>query len=751
MLILGTWGAASVLFYPLYLETLGGEANLAHYIKAGLVSVQHSIRLFAFDGDYKDIVDMLEEIALNVELPKDIPAMYTFLGAALYLVAPILTVGLILSFFKNMTSYIRYVFSFWKSTHVFSELNEKSLALAKSIDDANNKKGEASKRRYKLWRKALIVFTDIIEKDDEATLELLEEAKEIGAILFTKDLESIKYRNRRFAIRKVNFYLISDDEQEKIRHAESIINDYRDIKNTKLFLFSNYIESKCFLDSYTKDDKKGMRLKVIRINDIRALIYHTLNENGIRLFENANKLPNGIREVSVAIVGMGQYGMEMLKALIWYCQLPGYRVKINVFDERKDAEAIFNAACPEINTKEPIDAATDARYTVKIQTAKYGTKDFYDAIKEVEDISYLFVCLGSDRDNISASSGIRNWLIQDHKYPDIETVIYDSSLKKRIAAEFAKQEINIIGDLDSFYSEGVVINSEFANRGLEVHRRWDTGAEAENNFYMNDYNYYSSLASALHRNLREQITAHEQTAEVFPFYDQLDDVSKRVFQDINSNDKLKSLSEEMEAFATYLYIRLAYLHYQKMTVQERKRVLDKLQSAMTKKNISATIPMLNDTVNYIDGYEASIQTFEDRDEAEQEKSNDEKNRKKHQKEAMRLIFDAIVTVKTEGIQDESKKRDIIRSLEFQALSDAEQASVREYVRCQLGKTDDQSFTFDDYFKKGNQFAGIEHIRWNAYMRTEGFRRAIETRKEHKLHYDLVPIELLTFADCIKDI
>ena len=745
-LILGTWASASVMFYPLYLRELEGTVGVAEYIRAGLVSIQHSIRLFAFDGDYMDIVDMAEG------LEPEIQTLYTLLGAILYLAAPILTVGLILSFFKNLTSYVNYVFSFWKQTHVFSELNEKSLALAKSIDDVNNKKGEGEKRKYRFWKKALIVFTDVTLKDDEENLELLEEAKEIGAILFTKDLESIRYRNRHLSIRKVNFYLISNDEGEIIRHAESTIAEYKYIKHTKLFLFSNNIESKSFLDSYIEEDKEDMKLEVVRVNDIRALIYHNLNDNGIKLFEGANDLPGGIREISAVIVGLGQYGMEILKALLWYSQLPDYRITINAFDEREDAKSILKASCPEIRIGEAVDGEGDMRYTLNIKKAKYGTQEFYDAIMDLNEwktangtksiktqITYLFVCLGNDGDNIAAVKGIRNWLANGNVFPCIETVVYDSSLKERLAADFSEQNINIIGDLVGFYSEGTVINSELTNDGLEVHKRWDDSDKPENNYYMNDYNYYSSLASALHRNMRKKIIQYDKIDEVFPFYSKYKPEEKKLFQRINDNAEIKKLSNEMTEFADYLYIKLAYVHYKKLKVEERKKVLDILKDYMNKEGISLNIPMLNDVNAYFEGYELFIQSFDSKD----------------KKKVMRKLFDAIVEIKTSEVQDETERRILIHLLEYNQLSEeSDQRLVCEYVKQQMGQADNDAFNMNVYFDKGRQFAQIEHVRWNAYVRTEGFRRAGNPDKKHrkyKMHYDIVPVELLTFADCIKDI
>lgn len=511
-LILGTWASASVMFYPLYLRELEGVVSLAEYIKAGLVSIQHSIRLFAFDGDYMDIVDMANG------LEPEIQTLYTLLGAILYLAAPVLTVGLILSFFKNLTSYVHYVFSFWKHTHVFSELNEKSLALAKSIDDVNNKKGQGDKRKYRIWKKALIVFTDVTLKDDEENLELLEEAKELGAILFTKDLESIRYRNRRLSIRKVNFYLISEDEEEKIRHAESIMRDYDISEKIELRLFSDDIRSELLLAS-----KNVKNMKVIRVNDIQSLVYHNLDAHGLRLFKNAKNVCSSEKTISAVVVGLGKYGLEMTKALTWFCQMPGYRIKINAFDVDEHAKEKFVTMCPELMSKEfnGQDIPGEARYEIKIHSGiDTNSPAFFEKLSEIKDATYIFVCLGDDEMNLSTAVKIRTACERihytgDHHKPDVETVIYDSNIRNTMGVKwdaisdeinpegvinFKKQnyDIHMIGDLEHFYSFATMIDSSLVEEGKKVHLRW--GDESE--FWKYEYNYRSSIAKAIHERLR---------------------------------------------------------------------------------------------------------------------------------------------------------------------------------------------------------------------------------------------------------
>lgn len=727
-------------FFPAYISECT-EFNSILSVIIGIIiavlrSLQHTMRLFSGDDNYENIMQMLTNATQAGEGfgIEQFEWCYEFIGDILFLVAPLFTFLFILSFFKNLVHYLNYKRCFWREAHIFSELNERSLALAKSIKEQNKKK-------------VSIVFADIIDKNEEAHLDLVEGAKKIGAILFRKDMESINFNNWpifKFKKRSLKFYLISDDENEKIRHAESIIENYKYVSKSELYFISNNLESIVFLNSF-EEDKKNWKLNVIRVNDIRSLVYQNLETHGIELFENANLLDDGTREISAAVVGLGQYGMEMIKALLWYCQLPGYRVKITAFDEQKDAADRFKASCPEIkvNTGNS-DEFGDMRYTLEIKKASFGTESFYNELEKIKDVTYLFVCLGTDRQNITAATGIRDRLIKNGVLPKIETVVYDSALKNSISDDL-NAYIRIIGDLDSFYSVGTVINSKLIGSGLDVHNRWwngdKQGVDYEANvrkYYMNDYNFYSSIAGALHRKLRKNIIKYNKpdAVSVFPFYysDKLEAKQLRFDGDIgllrellprvNDNDSIEKLSEEIKSVSDLLYIKLAYLKYQELSVSERKAVIEKIDVTMTK-----------DTENYLAGYEKLVQDFGS------DKDTDK---------ALKKIFDSIIEVKTKGMGKEEKLQ-YVHSLEYGKLSSTEKSEVLKYIKQKRKISDDESFDLQTYFAKAKCFAFIEHIRWNAYMRTEGFSFHVNTDKPYKLHFNIVPLNDLSFADQVKDI
>lgn len=838
--VIGTFVSATLLLIPIYL-VLFSDAAIANWWRAILSACQHAIRLFAFDGGYMELLD-----EVIPRLPSSTLQMwYTVILALFYVVAPFLTFGVVLSVFKNFFAYVRYYLGFWKYTHVFSELNEKTLALAKNIMQRERRE-RREKKGFHPFSKERIVFTDVLDREDEEGIELIEEAKTLGAILFSKDIELIRYR-RLHSLRQITFYLISEDEEEKIRHAEGLIKTYRNCSQTKLYLFSDNVVSKTFLDSYSEHERQEMRLEVVRVNDIRALIYHNLDENGLELFENAKQYNDGTREICAVVVGLGRYGMETIKALLWYSQLPGYRVKITAFDEREEAPSIFLAACPSIVLDRDMNSRGDMRYSITIKKAVFGTDDFLSAIEALEDTTYVFVCLGDDNQNLAAAVSIRSRLMKKGIVPDIDTVVYDSSLKNRMDAvwevqssvaglsdgkqkknrtkehstygesfslaedcdvskalsaekrnarkkrkdarrEQAEQRkiarrdfkgikhtlegdrseaatktvraireknvehINIIGDLDSFYSEETVINSQLIQEGLEVHRRWNITERA---FYMNDYNFYSSVASALHRRLRRRIVEEctEQThGAVFPFYfssvpdpyfrsqENVAELLKELLPQTVNEKLVKELSDKMKAFGDSLNAALGRIHYEKLGVTERGELLNRLQRWALTKNDVPPIPMLKDREEYLAGYREYLEAPSVSDKEKWEKWP---NR----------IFTMIVEKRASAASTERARRAAIYSLEYEALSPEERAEVADYVRRRLGEEGDAEALMKRYIGYARAFAMIEHVRWNAYMRTEGFQRAQDRDmpRKYKLHYDLVPISMLTVADCIKDI
>lgn len=496
VLFVGTFLSAAILFIPIYLNEFASDGRLSQLVKTLLLSLHHAIRLFVVGSDF-NIISVAAE-----ELDSVFSTVFSTYASVIFIVAPILTFDFILSFFKNISAYRKYLMGYFSDAYVFSELNERSLALADSIL-CNN-------------RRNIIVFTDVFEKIEEANYELIERAKELGAICFKNDVLSINFRlhSKR---KTLAFFAIGEDETENIKQSFGIIEHYNTRKNTRLYMFSTSTDGELIMTSANKGE-----VKVKRIKDIRSLIYRSLYDmeetvieqrnSGVPeadikkdIFMNALPAEDGMKQIGAVVIGCGHQGTEMIKALTWFCQMDGYRVSIDAFDKDEKAESKFRALCPELMSDKynGVYVNGEAQYMIHIHSGyDTDTYEFAESLKKLKETTYVFVSLGSDEQNIKVAVSLRTIFEQMNIHPIIQAVVY--STEKKNALEGVKNyggqayDIDFVGDLSKLYSENVIIDSGLEREALERHLKW--GNEEE--FWAYEYNYRSSMASALHMSAR---------------------------------------------------------------------------------------------------------------------------------------------------------------------------------------------------------------------------------------------------------
>lgn len=470
-LITGAFLAGVLIHFPMYYGAEGLPV-----LKSLLASVHHTLRTFILDGELQPIQ------AYALTLGEDISPFYELYAMLLYLVAPILTFGAVLSLIKNVSAYRRLLMHQFSETFIFSELNEQSVALANSLR-ANHPRG-------------LMVFTDVYETDNEEVSELCGRARELNAVLLRSDIAALNLRLHKS--NHISFYIIGSDESENVQQSLSLIEQYRNEKKMRLFVFSTSVEGELLFQASFEG---GMSVR--RVNIVRSLINQTLYQNGIQLFQNAVPSEGGEKVISVVLVGLGQYGTEMLKALCWCGQMDGYRIEIDVFDIRMNAEKAFAAQCPELLKWNDLRDDGEAEYKITIHSGvNVNSIDFEETLQKLPRITHVFVALGSDVKNLQTSVRVREFCERQGQKPVIQAIIQDPrkvrSLSRIVNFKGVPYGIDFIGDLDTCYSEEVVLNSELEREALERHLKW--GEEKE--FWAFEYNYRSSVASAIHQKLR---------------------------------------------------------------------------------------------------------------------------------------------------------------------------------------------------------------------------------------------------------
>lgn len=476
-LFAGVFVSAFFMFMPTHLAT--ADLSGIGYLRATLLSVFNSMQVFAAGCEFENVVENMSQC------PGWLTVIYQAWISIIYVVAPMFTIGVVLSMLKNISAYLKYLLAYFKEVYVFSELNDKSLVLASDIKNKN--------------RKAIVVFTDVFEDNEEKIYELIEQAKKLGAICFKKDILVVDF-NKHSHTKDLSFFTIGNNETENLNQTLKLIENYKEREGTRVYVFSTKVESEPLLAAVDKG-----KVKVRRINEVQSLVNRILYERGNGLFETAKETEVGAKTISAVVVGMGNHGTEMVKALTWFCQMDGYKLKIHAFDRDPLAEEKFIAKAPELMSEDynGVDIEGEAQYTIRVHPSiDVASITFAKEISKINDATYVMVALGNDDVNINTAFNLRMYFERLKIHPVIQEIVYNSQQKKALKGikNYRGQEYDIefIGDMESSYTEDVIINSELEGDALKRHMKW--GKEEE--FWTYEYNYRSSMASAIHMKAR---------------------------------------------------------------------------------------------------------------------------------------------------------------------------------------------------------------------------------------------------------
>lgn len=500
--VIGFFIATTVLFYPIYYtDFFVTDHGFVKVLKSILLSIHNVLRLFVLDGEFDNVRDLLSDSA---RVSTSIGALYTVYAALIYIIAPTLTAGVVLSFFKGASAFIRYSLYPHSDIYILSELNEKSLILAQDI--LTNKSNK---------RRKLVVFTDVFEKDEEANFELVSQAKRLGAICMRKDILEVGLKRSSNVYRKI--YLIGEDEDENIKQALELIERCRNTpkyntNKTQIYVFANSVESEVLLNSIDNG-----AVKVRRLSENSNLIIHTLNNYSI--FDDACTV-NGKKEISVAIIGLGAYGIELLKAICWCGQMPGYNITIHAFDKESNGQDKIKNVAPELIEYNGKEIKGEPYYKIVFHDKiDVNSCEFQEELSKIDLISSAFVTLGDDELNIETAMKMRIQFGRDaissgKHIPPIYAVVY--SMAKTQAASHGgiknmcdeNYGISFIGSIQSRYSIESIERNELETEGLSCHLHWVSHVdEADAIEKYNKYEYYrrSSIAEAIYLRFREEL------------------------------------------------------------------------------------------------------------------------------------------------------------------------------------------------------------------------------------------------------
>lgn len=479
------------LFPPYYLTVLEGNGIL----KSLFMVFHDTLQLFTINNDFSLILEHAHGIS---EMERN---LYTVYVAFLYAFTPILTVGVGLSFFRNLSAYCKYFFHYNSDVYVFSDWNDKTATLAKSIVEKDSR--------------AVILLTSR-DKESEEDEELNRKARDVGSIDFASHICDLHLGFHSKA-KRISFFFLKDTSysaSENVEEAIATLKQYADRENTFLYVFSNVNAHEAILNA-----QKGKAL-VRRINSMQSLIQMFLYKKGIEIFESAKEDTDGVKRISIALVGFGSYGAEFLRALPWFVTQKGYQTEIHVFDKKKDAISSFQALYPDLNYANSPRFIEDAFYSIHFHEMSADSLEFAKLIEQTP-FTFAFVITGDNDRNLRISLQLRTMFERKKEKPLIYTRISSPVLSNCSTELFAmdgqKYDVRLIGSIEDTYSYESIIESEWQTLAKQSNYRWlnllnntpemieKYRKQSDERFWQYELVYSSSIAEAIHSAIRKQL------------------------------------------------------------------------------------------------------------------------------------------------------------------------------------------------------------------------------------------------------
>lgn len=361
----------------------------------------------------------------------------------LMLLAPICLGGILISFSDVLRTRASYYYKkhFYEAMY-FSQLNENSFALAQSIVTESAHK------------KVFIVFCNF--STEETAMHLIRAAKKEDFILLP-DSECDKINQ---TARKATFFEIDEDADLNLDRTQKLLSSFGGsksiAKNIKIYLFAEQTGAEIVINSI---DKKGVLVFIV---DKPICLAYDLMFNA-PLYQALQRTKNN--KISALVVGAGDLGTEITKAIAWCGQLGDvYQLSIQVIDKNAtQLQKKFQLDYPEL-----VQNSCD----IKFHQADVSTIDFKAALDAFcADVNYIVVCLGDSEQGVKTALYLREYYLcaeervenkpRIHLFaPNSMKHTYLSALKIKNKKDSVYYDILPFGERKAFYSREKILCSE---------------------------------------------------------------------------------------------------------------------------------------------------------------------------------------------------------------------------------------------------------------------------------------------------
>ena len=289
--------------------------------------------------------------------------------------------------------------------------------------------------------------------------------------------------------RKLIFARLNEDEN--IRDAMATLERFKEdnrlnLSTSEFYVFANSRESEVILDNVNSGN-----VKVRRVDEYHRFALTTLREHSI--FADAKEYGGKIK---IVVIGLGQYGIELVKALCWCGQMPYHKLELHIFDKINDIAGRLERVAPDLLVNNGKHIPGESYYNIVLHSGiDVNDSNFTKQLGEIRDITTVYTCLGADDINIECAICVRETLGKlNKKLPPILSLVYDD-LKNSLhepseglrGVDNNKYGIKFIGSLGSRYNLEFIERKKLEAEGLGCHLSW----------YKSDLTHYAEEIKAL--------------------------------------------------------------------------------------------------------------------------------------------------------------------------------------------------------------------------------------------------------------
>lgn len=518
----GSLRIAVVLFflllaaYVVYIPPFVSSFDLMSALIGDLINV---FQVISLDADYLGFYDVVNSAVQTDALVYIYLILLGVIHALLPVVSALTAVTVLFRCFSSLQLW--FADHRKKTIYIFSEFNERSLQLAKSL------------KTYK----SNIVFANY---DSEAYAGSYRERT--NYIFKEESLSEVKLKHR--ADKEVYYFCISENEDESLSMALSTINEMSGIdesiqEHTHIFMFSKSKDYSLYIDSTDKGS-----LDIQCINECEMLTYSLLDKYPLFKYARNN-------ELHVLICGLNEVGVTVLKAVVWCGQLAGYKLKISVVGKNIEDEIDnLKISVPEIFSE---------RYEFKFFDCRSESEVLEKIKLHCSDAGYIVVNGASDNDTMEKGVILRRMFYHVGETftncPPIFCYIKDNEkhnvmheLKTAESRADRKMSYSLIpfGALQEIFTYKNLVDSDIEKLAKNVHLAYEEifsdsdidvkGAIKRYNVF--EVNKRSNRANALHIRYKLNLLG-------------LDYTSDETDENINLSDYLDSVSLEKLALSEH--------------------------------------------------------------------------------------------------------------------------------------------------------------------------------------------------------